>query len=86
MSLLAIQYYWKLRYLYRKLISKSEFIYIYTVKGIVDKVMIKTRKNKYQEINDAPRDSLLLSRDKALPDNVMVQVKFNPLAFDLLEG
>ena len=83
--MLAIEYYRKLKQRYRKLISKSEFIYIYTVKGIVDKVMIKTRKNKYQEINDAPRDSLLLSRDKALPDNVMVQVKFNPLEFQLYD-
>ena len=83
--MLAIEYYRKLKQRYRKLISKSEFIYIYTVKGIVDKVMIKTRKNKYQEINDAPRYSLLLSRDKALPDNVMVQVKFNPLEFQLYD-
>ena len=83
--MLAIQYYWKLKDLYRKLVSKAEFIYIYTIDNVVDKVMVKTRKNKYQEIEDAPHETLLLSRDKRLPSNVMVQVKFNPLEFKLYD-
>ena len=83
--MLAIQYYWKLKDLYRKLISKAEFIYIYTIDNVVDRVMVKTRKNKYQEINDVPHETLLLSRDKQLPSNVMVQVKFNPLEFQLYD-
>ena len=83
--MLSIEYYHKLKQQYRKLVSKAEFIYIYTVDGVVDKVVVKTRKNKYQEIDDAPRDKLLLSRDKQLPTNVMVQVKFNPLDFQLYE-
>ena len=94
--MLAIQYYWKLKDLYRKLVSKAEFIYIYTIDDYagcehpgasyrVDKVMVKTRKNKYQEIEDAPHETLLLSRDKRLPSNVMVQVKFNPLEFKLYD-
>ena len=82
--MLAIEYYRQLKQKYRKLVSKAEFIYIYTIDGVVDKVMVKTRKQKYQEI-DAPRDKLLLSRDKQLPSNVMVQVKFNPLDFQLYD-
>ena len=85
MALLAIEYYRQLKQLYRKLVSKAEFIYIYTVDGIVDKVMVKTRKQKYHEIDDAPHDKLLLLRDKQLPSNVMVQVKFNPLEFQLYD-
>ena len=82
--MLAIEYYRQLKQKYRKLVSKAQFIYIYTIDGVVDKVMVKTRKQKYQEI-DAPSDKLLLSRDKQLPSNVMVQVKFDPLDFQLYE-
>ena len=83
--MLAIEYYRKLKDLYRKLVSKAQFIYIYTIDGMVDKVMVRTRKQKYQEIDDPPHEKLLLSRDKKLPSNVMVQVKFDPLEFKLYD-
>jgi len=83
--MLSIEYYHKLKSLYRQEVSKAEFIYIYTVNSRVEKVLFKFRKNKYKEINDMPNDELLLSRDKVLPQNVLVQVKFNPLEFLLYE-
>ena len=86
--MLAIEYYWKLKEIYRKEVSKSKFIYIYTKNNIVDHVLFKYRKNKYQEIKDVPHNQLLLSRDenKKLPNEVIVQVKFSPLEFQLFEG
>ena len=84
--MLAIEYYHKLKQLYHKEVSKSEFIYIYTHECIVTQVMFKTRKGKYITKTDVPHDKLLLSRDKKLPVDVIVQVKFGPLRFDLLEG
>ena len=93
--MIAIEYYHKLKQLYHKEVSKSEFIYIYTTteptpgvgtEYIVTQVMFKTRKGKYITKTDAPHDKLLLSRDKKLPVEVIVQVKFSPLVFNLLEG
>ena len=87
-ALLAIEYYRKLKNLYRKQVSKSEFIYIYTNDCVVDHVLFKYRKQRYENINDVPHDTLLLTRDKnkKLPSSVIVQVKFSPLEFQLYEA
>ena len=84
--MLSIEYYHKLKDMYRKQCNKSQFIYIYTTDNVVTHVMFKSRKNKYDDINDVPHDKLLLSRDKQLPKDVIVQVKFSPLTFTLFEG
>ena len=84
--MLSIEYYRKIKDIYRKNVIKSEFIYIYTNKSIVEHILFKTRKQKYIRVDDVPHDKLLLSRDKKLPENVIVQVKVNPLEFNLLEG
>ena len=84
--LLSIEYYHKLKELYHKYVIKSQFIYIYTKNSIVQHVLFKSRKNKYFKVEDVPHNKLLLSRDKVLPENVIVQVKFNPLEFNLFEG
>ena len=84
--MLSIEYYRKLKQLYRTQVSKAEFIYIYTHNCCVTHVMFKSRKGKYEPIDDVPHDQLLLSRDKKLPNDVIVQVKFSPLEFNLYEG
>ena len=84
--MLSIEYYRKLKQLYRTQVSKAEFIYIYTHNCCVTYVMFKSRKGKYERIDDVPHDQLLLSRDKNLPSDVIVQVKFSPLEFNLYEG
>ena len=84
--MLSIEYYHKLKDMYRKQCNKSQFIYIYTTDNVVTHVMFKSRKNKYDDITDVPHDKLLLSRDKQLPKDVIVQVKFSPLTFTLFEG
>ena len=85
--MLSIDYYHKLKELYRNEVSKSRYIYIYTKDGIVEKVMFSYRQNnKYKFISEIPHEKLLLSRDKQLPKNVMVQVRFSPLSFELFEG
>ena len=84
--MLSIEYYRKIKQLYRTQVSKAEFIYIYTHNCCVDHVMFKSRKGKYEDVNEVPHDKLLLSRDKKLPADVIVQVKFSPLRFDLFEG
>ena len=84
--MLAIEYYHKLKQLYHKEVTKSEFIYIYTHDCFVNQVMFKTRKGKYITKTEVPHDKLLLSRDKKLPVDVIVQVKFSPLVFNLIEG
>ena len=85
--LLSIEYYHKIKELYRKEVSKSQFIYFYTSNNIVQKVGFRYRKkNKFQMVDDVPHDELLLSRDKKLPKDVIVQVAFNPLKFELYEG
>lgn len=48
--------------------------------------MFKSRKGKYTTIDNVPHDKLLLSRELALPQHVIVQIKFSPLTFNLLEG
>ena len=84
--MLSIEYYHKLKSMFHKQVSKSQFIYIYTTDSVVTHVMFKSRKNKYEDIVDVPHDKLLLSREKNLPKDVIVQVKFSPLEFNLLEG
>ena len=85
--MLSIEYYHKIKSLYRNDVSKSTFIYFYTVDGVVQQVGFRFRKkNRFKLINNVPHDELLLSRDLKLPKAVIVQVKFNPLTFDLLEG
>ena len=85
--LLSIEYYRKLKTLYPNFVHKSQFIYFYTSNNIVEKVGFRYRKkNKFQMIDDVPHDELLLSRDKKLPKDVIVQVAFNPLKFELFEG
>ena len=94
--MLAIEFYRKLKDLYRIDVSRSEFIYIYTHElpsqqdgkqiYTVTHVMFKFRKQKYKDVIDVPHDELLLSRDQKLPSDVIVQVKFSPLKFDLFEG
>jgi len=86
-EMLAVDYYHKLKEMYKQEVHKSQFIYIYTVDGVVEKVGFRFRKkNKFKLFEDAPKDKLLLSRDKVLPKSVIVQVSFSPLAFKLLEG
>ena len=85
--MLSVDYYHKLKKLYPQDVHKSQFIYIYTMDGVVQKVGFRFRKkNKFKLIDDVPKDKLLLSRDKVLPKAVIVQVSFNPLSFHLLEG
>ena len=85
--MLAIEYYRKLKELYRHDVSKSMYVYIYTVDGVVEKVGFRYRKNsKFKMIENMPNDKLMLSRDMKLPKYVIVQVSFNPLTFKLLEG
>lgn len=84
--MLSIEYYRKLKELYHKQVTKAEFIYIYTHDCVVTQVMFKSRKGKYEQVNDCPHDKLLLSRDQKLPIDTIVQVKFSPLTFDLFEG
>ena len=86
-EILAVDYYHKLKELYPQDVHKSQFIYIYTMDGVVEKVGFRFRKkNKFKLIEDAPKDKLLLSRDLKLPRAVIVQVSFSPLTFKLLEG
>jgi len=85
--MLSIEYYHKLKELYPQDVHKSQFIYIYTMDGVVEKVGFRFRKkNKFKLIEDMPRDKLLLSRELKLPQAVIVQVGFDPLTFKLLEG
>ena len=85
--MLAIDYYHKIKELFPQDVSKSMFIYFYTVDSVVEKLGFRFRKkNKFKLIEDMPRDKLLLSRDKVLPKNVIVQVGFGPLVFNLMEG
>ena len=84
--MLSIEYYHKLKDMYHKQCTKSQFIYIYTTDSIVTHVLFKSRKNKYEDITDVPHDKLLLSRDKQLPKDVVVQVKFSPLTFTMYEA
>ena len=82
--MLSVEYYHKLKNLYRKEVSKSRYIYIYTVDSEVEKVMFSLRNKRNKMVEDVPHDKLLLSRDiKNLPKNVIVQVKFEPLTFTL---
>ena len=85
--LLSIEYYHKIKQLYPQETHKSMFIYFYTIDSVVEKVGFRFRKkNRFKLLDDVPHDKLLLSRELKLPKAVIVQVKFNPLAFDLLEG
>ena len=85
--MLSVDYYHKLKDLYRQEVSKSMFIYIYTSDAIVQQVLFRYRKkNKYCLKKDVPHDKLLLSRDKQLPKDVIVQVKQAPLEFTLMEA
>ena len=85
--MLSIDYYHKLKELYPQDVHKSQFIYIYTMDGVVEKVGFRYRKkNKFKLIDDMPKDKLLLSRELKLPQAVIVQISFSPLAFKLLEG
>jgi len=86
-EMLAVEYYRKLKELYKDEVHKSQYIYIYTMDGVVEKVGFRGRKkNKFKLLEDVPKDKLLLSRDLKLPRAVIVQVSFSPLAFKLLEG
>ena len=51
-------------------------------------IMVKGLKELGWDIDETnvPHEKLLLSRDLKLPEDVIVQVKFNPLEFNLLEG
>ena len=85
--MLSIDYYHKLKDLFPQDVHKSSFIYFYTVENVVQQVGFRYRKkNHYKLVSDVPHEKLLLSRDKKLPRNVIVQVKTGPLAFDLFEG
>ena len=85
--MLSIDYYHKLKEQFPQDTHKSTFIYLYTVDGVVAQVGFRFRKkNKFKLIDDVPHDKLLLSREKKLPKAVIVQVKFSPLTFNLLEG
>ena len=85
--MLSVDYYHKLKEMYKQEVHKSQFIYIYTEDSVVNKVGFRFRKkNKFKLVEDVPKDKLLLSRDKVLPKSVIVQVSFSPLAFKLLEG
>ena len=67
--------------------SKSMFVYIYTSGGVVNKVMFRFRKGKVSWKDDPPRDSLKLSKDGGkMPKDVIIQVRFEPLEFNLYEG
>ena len=84
--MLACDYYTLLNYYFPKEVHKSQFIYIYTTNGIVKHVLFRYRKkNKYCLKKDVPHEKLLLSRDKVLPKDVVVQICFAPLKFNLLE-
>ena len=86
-EILSIDYYHKLKEMYPQDVHKSMFIYIYTIDGVVNKLGFRYRKkNKFKLIDEVPHDKLLLSREKVLPKNVIVQISFNPLTFKLLEG
>ena len=86
-EILSVDYYHKLKELYPQDVHKSQFIYIYTMDGVVQKVGFRFRKkNKFKLIDDVPKDKLLLSRELKLPKAVIVQVSFSPLDFKLLEG
>ena len=84
--MLACEFYHKIKPLFHKLVTKSEFIYVYTTDCVVTSIMFKSRKGKYTTIDNVPHDKLLLSRELALPQHVIVQIKFSPLTFNLLEG
>ena len=85
--MLSIQYYRLLKEKYRKEVSKSRYIYIYTTDSIVDMVLFRYRKeNKNRIIRDVPHEKILLSYEKQLPQKVFVQVKFDPLTFTLFES
>lgn len=85
--MIALEYYYILKRLFRKEVSKSMFIYIYTTDGVVDMVMFRYRKNNKNCIRrDVPHEKLILSYDKQLPKKVFVQVKFSPLTFTLFES
>ena len=84
--MLSCDYYQLLCYHFPKEVHKSQFIYIYTTDGVVKHVLFRFRKkNKYSLKHDVPHEKLLLSRDKQLPKDVIVQVCFAPLKFNLLE-
>jgi len=86
-EMLAVDYYHKLKEMYKQEVHKSQFIYIYTEDSVVNKVGFRFRKkNKFKLFEDPPKDKILLSRDLKLPKSVIVQVSFSPLAFKLLEG
>jgi len=86
-EMLAVEYYRKLKELYKDEVHKSQYIYIYTMDGVVEKVGFRGRKkNKFKLLEDVPKDKLLLSTELKLPKSVIVQVSFSPLAFRLLEG
>ncbi len=85
--MLSIEYYRKLKRLFPYECHKSQYIYIFTVDKVVQQVGFRYRKkNGFKLIREVPNDELLLSRDKVLPSNVIVQVCFSPLTFNLLEG
>ena len=85
--MLSIEYYHKIKELFPQDVHKSTFIYFYTLDSVVQQVGFRFRKkNRFKLIDQIPHDKLLLSRDKVLPRAVIVQAKFNPLAFNLLEG
>ena len=84
--MLACDYYQLLNHYFPKEVNKSQFIYIYTSDGVVQHVLFRYRKkNRYCLKKDVPHEKLLLSRDKVLPKDVIVQVCFAPLKFILLE-
>ena len=82
----AVDYYRKLKQLYRKEVAKSRYIYLYTSGGKVERVMFTLRNGKMITKDEVPHDVLTLSREKKLPMSVIVQVKFQPLSFTLFEG
>ena len=85
--MLSIDYYHKLKELFPKEVHKSSYIYIYTSDGVVQQVGFRFRKkNHFKLIREVPHHKLLLSREMKLPRDVIVQVKFNPFTFNLLEG
>ena len=85
--MLSINYYHKIKQSFPKEVSKSRYIYIYTTDAIVQQVLFRYRKkNHYCLKRDVPHDKLLLSRDKQLPKDVIVQVKQAPLEFTLMEA
>ena len=85
--MLSIEYYHKLKELFPQDVHKSSYIYIYTFDEVVQQVGFRFRKkNKFRLVREVPHEKLLLSRDKVLPKAVIVQICFNPLTFNLLEG